>query len=228
MRATIFPTAATPAASRPARHTPRRVSSRWAAAAALALPAVGALGVLLGAPRAADAQTFPVQPAKWEFRIPVGGLVPTGGQRASLKDAHLTAAQLSYVIRPPVALTATVAWARSRDLASVGDPRINVFAYDLGAEARAPEWFAGRAVTFRPFVGAGAGGRSYNHPKLDLDATHDIAGYGTVGGEFGAGRVGLRLEVRDYVTGFKPLVGRGRATTRNDLVLMAGLRFNRR
>jgi hypothetical protein len=48
------------------------------------------------------------QPAKWEFRIPVGGLVPTGGQRASLKDAHLTAAQLSYVIRPPFALTATV------------------------------------------------------------------------------------------------------------------------
>jgi hypothetical protein len=83
-------------------------------------------------------------------------------------------------------------------------------------------------VTFRPFVGAGAGGRSYNHRKLDLDATHDVAGYGTVGGEFGAGRVGLRLEVRDYVTGFKPLVGRGSATTRNDLVLMAGLRFNRR
>jgi hypothetical protein len=42
-------------------------------------------------------------------------------------------------------------------------------------------------VTFRPFVGAGAGGRSYNHRKLDLDATHDVAGYGTVGGEFGAG-----------------------------------------
>jgi hypothetical protein len=184
--------------------------------------------VLLGAPRATDAQTVPVQPDSWEFRIPVGGLVPTGEQRASLKDAHLTAAQLSYVVRPPFAITATVAWARSRDLASVGDPRLDVFAYDLGAEARAPKWFADRAVTFRPFVGAGAGGRSYNHRTLDLDATHDIAGYGTVGGELGARRVGLRVEVRDYVTGFKPLVGSGSAKTRNDLVLMAGLRFVRR
>jgi hypothetical protein len=189
--------------------------------------------VLLGAPRAADAQTYPAQSSRapsdrWEFRVASGGLVPTGGQRVSLKDAHLTAAQLSYVVVPSFALTATAGWARSRDLASVGDPRIDVFTYDLGAEARAPEWFAGRAVTFRPFVGAGAGARSYNHRKLDLDATHDVAGYGTVGGEFRAGRVGVRLEARDYVTGFKPLAGGGRATTRNDLVLMASLRISRR
>jgi hypothetical protein len=82
-------------------------------------------------------------------------------------------------------------------------------------------------VTFTPFAGVGAGARSYNYRNLDVDATHNVAGYGTVGGELGMGRVGLRLEVRDYVTGFKPLVGGGTADTRNDVVILVGLRFDR-
>jgi hypothetical protein len=51
---------------------------------------------------------------------------------------------------------------------------------------------------------------------------------GDFGGELGVGRVGLRVEVRNYVTGFKPLVGVGKIDTRNDVVLMASVRFNRR
>ena len=50
---------------------------------------------------------------------------------------------------------------------------------------------------------------------------------GSAGGELGIGRVRLRLEVRDYVTSFKPLDGKGAAGTRNDVV-MAGLRFVKR
>jgi hypothetical protein len=42
------------------------------------------------------------------------------------------------------------------------------------------------------------------------------------------GRVGLRPEMRDYVTDFKPLVGGGPARTRNDIVILAGLRFDRK
>jgi hypothetical protein len=37
--------------------------------------------------------------------------------------------------------------------------------------------------------------------------------------------VGLRIEARDYVTGYKPLIGSGTADTRNDVVVMAGLRI---
>ena len=72
---------------------------------------------------------------------------------------------------------------------------------------------------------AGAGGRSYNYRKLDVDATHNLAAYGSVGGELGIRRVRVRLEARDYVTGFKPLAGEGAARTGNDVVVMAGLRF---
>ena len=92
----------------------------------------------------------------------------------------------------------------------------------------APGWIGGGAITFSPFAGVGAGGRSYNHRSLDVDATHNVAAYGSAGAELGIRRVRQRLEVRDYVTGFRPLDGVGAARTGNDVVVMAGLRFVRR
>ena len=163
-----------------------------------------------------------------EFRITSGGLVATGDQRNSLKNAQATAAQLSWVVRPSLAITGTFGWARSRDVASIGSPKLDVFSSDLGLEVRPSAWGTGRAVSFSPFVGVGAGARSYNYRKLDVDATHNVAGYASVGGELGVRRVGVRLEVRDYATGFKPLVGAGESEMRNDVVMMVGLRLNRR
>jgi hypothetical protein len=175
-----------------------------------------------------DAPPTPERGSEWELLVPSGAVVPTGAQRAALKRANLTAVQLSHVVRPRLAVTATIGWARSRDVASAGSPKLDVFTYDLGAEARAPRWGAGRGVTLVPFAGVGAGARSYNYRSLDVDATHNVAAYGAIGGELGVRRVRLRLEARDYVTGFKPLRGVGSTATRNDLVVMAGLRYARR
>ncbi len=193
-----------------------------------ALLAVGSIGLLASSTRTSVAQSSSSPDRSWEFRITSGGLVATGDQRNSLKDAQATAAQLSWDVRPSLAVTGTFGWARSRDIAALGSPKLDVFTSDLGIEARSTEWSAGRAVTFRPFAGAGAGVRSYNYRKLDVDATHNVAGYVSAGGELGIRRVGVRLEVRDYATGFKPLVGAGRSEMRNDVVMMVGLRFNRR
>jgi hypothetical protein len=55
-----------------------------------------------------------------------------------------------------------------------------------------------------------------------------VAGYGAVGGELRAGRVGLRLEARDYVSGFRPLAGGGSARTRNDVVALLSLSLRKR
>lgn len=167
------------------------------------------------------------QPATWELRITSGALVPTGSQRSSLQHAQATAAQLSWVLRPSLAITGSFAWARSRDVGTNGSPKLDVFTSDLGVEARGNQWFADRAVTFSPFVGVGAGARSYNYRKLDVAATHNLAGYGAVGGEIGVRRVGVRLEMRDYATGFRPLVGAGRSDLRNDVVVMVGLRIKK-
>jgi hypothetical protein len=190
-----------------------------------------ALGLLLAAPRAADAQAARPAPAAangWELIASSGALVPTGALRVALKDASLSTAQLSYVVRSRLAVTTTVGWARSRDLLTEGDPKLSVFTYDVGVEARAPRWRAGEVVTFTPFAGAGAGGRSYDYRGREVDATHALAGYMAAGGELGAGRLRLRLEARDYVTGFKPLVGGGAAAARNDVMLLAGLRYTRK
>ena len=186
----------------------------------LMLTAAGVLALSVSATRTAIAQTSP-----WEFRISSGNFVPTGEQRDILQSSQLTAVQLSWVVRPSLAITGTFGWARSRDLTSAETPKLDVFTSDLGVEVRPAQWFSGSAVTFNSFVGIGGGARSYNYRKLDVAATHNLAGYGAVGGEIGIGRVGVRLEVRDYVAGFKPLSGIGASRTRNDVVFTAALRF---
>ena len=183
--------------------------------------------VLLASPRPTHAQESPARRNGWELIASSGALVPANAQRSALRDAALSTAQLSYVIGQRVAVTTMFGWARSRDLASAGAPKLDVYTYDVGAEARAPRWLEGKVASLTPFVGAGVGGRSYDHRKLDVAATHALAGYGAAGGELGVGRVRLRLEVRDYVTAFKPLVGAGSAAMRHEVMAMAGLRFTR-
>lgn len=182
--------------------------------------------VLLTVPVAAEAQDAPRR-ANWEVRVASGAFVGTGAQRESLKDGQLSSLQLSRLIRPQLALTGTLAWARSRDLASIDAPKLDVFSSDLGVEFRSAERGGDRAISLSTFAGIGGGARSYNHRALDLPATHNLAAYASVGGEVGMGRVALRLEARDYTSGFRPLVGAGRSVSRNDVVLMGALRFNR-
>lgn len=166
--------------------------------------------------------------SSWEVLASSGALVPTGAQRNALKDGALSTAQLLYVTRSRIAISSTLGWARSRDLASAGTPKLSVFTYDVGLEARGRERGNASGLTLTPFAGAGAGGRSYDLRGRDADARHNLAGYASLGGELGAGRVRLRLEARDYVSGFKPLAGSGRSATRQDVALFAGLRFTRK
>jgi len=180
----------------------------------------------VSSPVSSPASAPPSSP--WELRFTSGALVATGAQRDYVKDGQLSAVQLTRLITPALAVTSTVGWARSRDRVAANTPKLDVFAADLGVEFRPAQWFADRTVSLSPFVGAGAGARSYNYRTLEVDATNNLAGYVAVGGELGIKRVAVRLEVRDYATGFKPLVGSGTSATRNDVMLMAGVRFNRR
>jgi hypothetical protein len=188
----------------------------------------GSLVLLSSLTNVAAAQEAGSRGSTWELRIPSGSFITTGAQGAQLKDARLTALQLSWVARPHLAITGTFAWARSRDLSSAGRPRIDVFTSDLGVEARSAEWRTGSRLAFSTFAGIGAGARSYDYVKLDAGARNNLAGYAAAGGEVGFGRVALRIEARNYTTGFKPLAGAGKSDTRNDMVVMAAVRFNRR
>ena len=163
--------------------------------------------------------------SRFEFVVSDGALLPTGDQRDALRNARMNLAQLSFAVRPYLAVTTSAGWARSRDIATTGDPKLDVFTYDVGAELRADRWLSGKALTFTPFAGAGAGGRSYNYRSLDVDATHNLAAYGSAGGELGYRRIRFRVEARDYLTGFKPLSANGASGRRNDVSVMAGFRI---
>lgn len=200
--------------------------SRRSSVVRFALAGAAALATLISAPQTSSAQTLaPV--SKWELRVSSGAFVPAGNQRNSMKDAQATAAQLSWLVRPSLALTGTFTWARSRDIASLNDPKLDVFTSDVGVEARPAKWHANRTVSFSPFVGVGGGARSYNYRKLDVNATNNLAGYASIGGEIGVRRVGVRIEARDYATGFRTLADGAKANARNDVMIMAALRFNR-
>jgi hypothetical protein len=175
--------------------------------------------------RSAAAQSASHSRSDWEFVVSSGTVIPTGPQRDAIRRANLTAAQLTFVPRPALALTSTLGWARSRDLRLAGNPQLDLFLYDMGAEARAPRWRAGRSIHFGAFAGLGAGARSDHYRHLDAGATHHLAGYGSVGGEAGMGRARLRLEARQYFSGFTPLPPGGRRRTRSDVALLAGLRL---
>lgn len=186
---------------------------------------IWAVAMILASARPARAQSPPQPPAAWECYVSGGWLMPTGAQRTSIKRADLTAVVVSYVPRPSFAVTGTFEWARSHDLAVTGEPKLDVFICDIGAEARGNQLSLGGAWKVAPFVGIGGGARSYNIPKLPVDPTYNLAAYGSVGGEFAIHRVRLRLEVRDYVSSFNPPAGGAKAATRNDVVIMLGLRF---
>ena len=195
--------------------------------ASIARIAIVTSAISLTAFNASQAQSSSAQPRTWEIRVTGGELVPTGSQRSAIDGANLNALQVSWLLRPSFAITGTAGWARSKDVAAVDRPKLNVFTSDIGVEVRPSRWFSGRPVEFDAFAGVGAGARSYDYKNLDVKATHNLSGYAAVGGELGVGRVGMRVEVRDYVSGFKPLDGVGRARTRNDVVVTAAVRINR-
>ena len=174
-----------------------------------------------------DAPPAPAQKTGFEFLVSSGSVLPVGTEKGIIERGDLTAAQLSYVVHPALALTATVGWARSHDISTTDSPTLDLFTYDLGAEFRAPRMTVAEGVSVGPFAGVGAGARSYNYRNLDVNATHNVAAYASVGGQADVRRIGFRVEVRDYVSDFKPLSGTGKAVTGNDVMVMVGIRINK-
>lgn len=184
--------------------------------------------LLLSLPRVADAQEDANRSPQWELRITSGSLIPIGEQRQQIERGPLSTLQLSWLPSPALAVTGTLGWAKSRDLATVGSRGLNAFAADIGVETRPQQLVIGERISFSPLAGIGAGARSYDYRSRHTDATHNVGAYAAIGGELGYRRLGLRVEARQYVAGFAPLEGVGPTQARSDVMLLTSLRFNRR
>jgi outer membrane protein with beta-barrel domain len=202
--------------------TETRTSTKSTNRARLAAAALFVLSGALGTTSANAQEPVTLRSNGFELRPFAGAYIPTGDQRDLLKDAVIVGGQASYRILPQLAVTGTLGWSPSKDRITPGDQKIDLWQYDVGAELRAPAWFTSGALDFTPFVGLGAGARTYNYRDLDVDSKTNFAGYGMLGGELGFGRIGWRVEARDYVSQFKPFTG-GDSKTRNDVTVATGL-----
>lgn len=122
----------------------------------------------------------------FELRPFAGAYIPTGDQRDLLEDAVLAGVQGTYHLIPALAITGTFAWSPSEDrpgLATLDGETLDIFQYDIGAEARGAGWIQGESWDLTPFVGLGIGGRTLSYRDLDVDSNTNVAGYGAVGGD---------------------------------------------
>lgn len=185
-----------------------------------ALAAVLALGATTARADEPTAHKFSVAPY-------VGAFIPTGDQRDILDDALLVGLTLSYDVHPNVAVVGSFGWSPTQ-VKGLGllDDDLDLFQYDLGVQGQYPVVVAGD-VTLRPFVGVGAGARTYSFRQSGLSAETDFAAYVSAGAKAEYKGFELGLTARDYLTAFDGLQGTESSTARNDLSLFAsvGMRF---
>jgi len=219
-------------------------TTRTTTASALTLAALAALATSPAAAPSGPAggATPGVVGRGLEVRPFAGGFLPTGTQRDVLKDAAALGGQLGWRFHENFALTGAFTWAPSKDkttalqssapgaLYTGREEQLDVFGYDLGVEARLPITLTPSWVV-APYVGAGGGARSYHYRDLSGVGTEtNPVGYGALGIDLApsSGPLGVRLEARDNVSGFKGLRGENaERKARNDVQLAGGvtLRF---
>lgn len=163
-----------------------------------------------------------------EARMFAGAYVPTGKQADALKSSMLLGVQGAVELTNNMHLVGTLGYATPRpDQPTIGKD-VHLYQYDIGAELF--RVYGAKDVdrhwTLRPFVGLGAGGRTYDFKGITAKAQTHFLGYGALGTELQHLGIAARIEARDYVSRFQGLAGELKATTRNDLVLAGGLAYH--
>ncbi|WP_242342140.1 outer membrane beta-barrel protein [Anaeromyxobacter terrae] len=150
----------------------------------------------------------------------VGAFVGTGDQRDLLDDSVLTGLTATYELHRYVAVVGAFGWSPTQ-VKGLGED-LDLFQYDLGLQGQYPVALAD-GWTLKPFLGVGAGARTYNFRDLDVDAETDFAGYVSAGANVERGMLAVGLTARDYVTAYDGLAGEADSTARNDLGLFGSV-----
>jgi hypothetical protein len=185
---------------------------------------IATLSALAALAVSVSAQTTRVTPG-FEVRTFAGAFVPTGDMRNDFKTATMLGAQVAHEFSEHLHLLGSFAWTHGHNkFANLNDDRTFIWQYDAGIELNLVREINDQWL-FRPLVGAGVGGRTYDYAAAGVGTNTCSAGYASVGSELQRGTVAVRLDARDYLNCFKsPFTGEKK--TRNDVGLTLGLVYH--
>lgn len=182
---------------------------------------VGVLLLVVSAAAMAGAQ----QRIRPEVRPFIGVYVPAGAMRDEFKSAETFGAQVALEISQFMHVVGTVGWTHGHNkFESLSNDVTYIWHYDAGAEFNITrEW--GASWLIRPFLGAGAGGRTYDYKATNVGTNTCTAAYTALGSELQKNVVALRFEARNYLACFKsPMTAEQK--TRNDVALAFGVAYH--
>lgn len=162
-----------------------------------------------------------------ELRPFAGVTIPTGSQRDLYKDAPIVGMGIGWQVRPNLHLVGNFGWMREHTKYAVTQNDASRYQYDAGVEVSVLRDLSA-SWTFRPFVGVGGGGRTYDYQAATLQTRTDAMGYGALGAEFQTGLTAVRIEARDNVFGYQSPLPGGTSETRNDITFALGLTYHLR
>lgn len=189
--------------------------------------AVAAGALLATVPAAAGGQE--PDDARWkpELRPFLGATIPTGAMRHAITTDLLFGLQGAAELRPTLHLVGSLGITTALTKHVASDRDVTMLQYDAGAEFGRPGPRV-RGWRVRPFVGIGAGARTWLYAASALrDRTCAVA-YGAVGTEFQVGTMALRAELRDNLFCYRSPVRGVASSTRNDLGFALGFTYHLR
>lgn len=160
-----------------------------------------------------------------ELRPFAGLYVPAGSMADDFKSASLIGIQPALELTRNLHLLGTFGWTDGRSkIGALNDDRATMWQYDLGFEFNGYSEF-GSGWLFRPFVGLGAGARTYEYKSAGVGDRTCTAGYGALGTEFQKLAIALRVESRGYLNCFKQPFTNDRLM-RTDMTLAFGFAYH--
>jgi hypothetical protein len=180
-----------------------------------------AVGLLL-ALSTAHAQQYRKVHTRLEVRPWAAMYAPVGSQQDDFKNAATYGFQGAVEFTSFAHLVASGGYTNARSkIGALISPKTRMWQYDLGAEFNALAKL-GSNYMLRPFLGFGAGTRSYKYEDAGIDTKTGAAAYAALGTDLQRGPVAFRLETRSYLSRFyEPL--NSDKWFRNDYYVMFGL-----
>ena len=185
-------------------------------AGALAAFVLSLLALLIG-PVASHAQSE--RTSTFAMHVLLGGFVPTGAARGTVSNGYAIGAQIGIGLTPGVATVGT-AFATQTKFRAIDVVEVTLIQYDVGVEFApdAPHDSTHRVI---PFVGLGAGGRTYDLRDAGTTTRTYPAAYLGAGAEIRLQRLAFRMEARGYASRLEAAAGA--TMTRTDIAGLAGL-----